>query len=177
MHLWLEFRSVKADDRVYFSRANCALPQDIFTSGTRNESITWSPTDFYARAYTKKSTWKYYEIYTGSGHYQRGRRKHYSQDYQYFNIHSSVTHLDIVSQSLWGVKGRHAYRGPYYSNQSSDRSENFYRTPDTSATDCNLKVSQFFGWGQNIMLFFILAKVLVSGAPSLPAMESECEGW
>jgi hypothetical protein len=38
-------------------------------------------------------------------------------------------------------------------------------------------VSQFFGWGQNIMLFFILAKVLVSGAPSLPAMESECEGW
>lgn len=143
--LGMFFNSVKAEDRVYLSRANCALPHDIYTHGTRNESITWSPTDFYARAYTKKSTWKYYEMYTGSGHYQRGRRKHYEQNYQYFNIRSAVTHLDSPSQVLWGVKGRHAYRGPYYSNQSLDRPEAFYRTPDTYAIDCNIKLSQFFG--------------------------------
>jgi hypothetical protein len=140
------FNSVKADDRVYFSRANCALPQDIFSRGTRNESITWSPRDFYSRAYTLTSNWKYYEIYTGSGHYQRGRRRHYYSNYEFFGIHSDITHIDYVSQSLWGVKGQHAYRGPYYShNKFLPRRESFYRTPDTEATDCNLKVSQFFG--------------------------------
>jgi hypothetical protein len=101
---------------------------------------------FIRELYTLTSNWKYYEIYTGSGHYQRGRRRHYYSNYEFFGIHSDITHIDYVSQSLWGVKGQHAYRGPYYShNKFLPRRESFYRTPDTEATNCNLKVSQFFG--------------------------------
>ncbi len=146
------FNSAKAKDRIYFSRANCALPQDIFQWGqTRNESITWDPYEFYGRAISHASTWRFWGIQTASHHWQLGTRKHASADIETFGIHSSVTHLDIVSQAIWGTFGNHFYKGPYNQGQRNTPTVNntdlrtFTQLPNTQAEDCNLQISQFFG--------------------------------
>ena len=149
------FNSAKAEDRIYFSRANCALPQDIFQWGkTRNESITWDPAEFYSRAVTHASKWRFWGIKTLSEHWKANYTEHTYDimhghlDIDEFGIHSSATHLDAVSQSLWGVFGKHSYRGPFNQGQRltpTVTNRQYIRLPDTVATDCNLQVSQFFG--------------------------------
>ncbi|WP_428356871.1 hypothetical protein [Methyloprofundus sp.] len=141
--------TVKAEDRIYFSRANCALPQDIFQLGkTRNESVTWDPYEFYGRISNPSKDWRFWGIATFSNHWTLGVIRHTVSDLETFGIHSAATHLDIASQSLWGATGRHFYRGPF---QESDRNTDiiynglYVELPETAAIDCNLQISQFFG--------------------------------
>jgi hypothetical protein len=150
------FNLANAEDRVYFSRANCSLPiYDTFQWGsTRNESITWDPFEFYSRAVTHASKWRFWGIKTLSDHWKANYVertydvKHRHLDIDEFGIHSTATHLDVVSQSLWGVLGKHSYKGPFNQGQRFSptvTNRQYIRLPNTVATDCNLQVSQFFG--------------------------------
>lgn len=141
------------EDRVYLSRANCMLPQDIFYKNQlRNESITWDPIEFWDR-FTKIGEWKYYQIKTTSIHHvmlTREVKRHLDEnsDEELWGIHSSVTHRDDIAQSLFGVDGIHSYKGPWSSDQEG--SQEVADTPfadfdDTWATDCNLELSQWLG--------------------------------
>lgn len=130
-----------------FSRAHCALPQDIVLNPgkLRNECITWDPDEFYARAkLSHVGKWVYYGLKTQCDVFRRSNNTKYRPtryNIELKGIHSSVTAPDdAVSQVQWRAEGRHWKRPP---NSSATVIYTFLKK--SSAIDCNLHPGQFLG--------------------------------
>ncbi|MEQ1544795.1 hypothetical protein [Methyloglobulus sp.] len=130
-----------------FSRAHCALPQDIILNPgkLRNECITWDPDEFRARVLSPFShIYVYYGLKTQCDVFRttnNTKARPTRFDIELKGIHSAVsTADDRVSQALWRAEGNHFRRPP---NSSPVIRYTFIKK--SSATNCNLHPKQFLG--------------------------------